>query len=73
MLMMMMMMISFVVQRMSLLEMDKANRVQNLDEAVRISHSINILGKGMNPIILYPGMGKQYGRLGSLTFVWQPV
>ena len=30
----------------------------NLDETDRISHSTNTLGKGMNPIILPPAMGK---------------
>ena len=38
--------------------MDTATRVQILDEADDISHSINTLGKGMNPIILPPVMGK---------------
>ena len=39
-------------------EMDSATRVQILDEAGCISHSTNTLGKGMNPIILPPAMGK---------------
>ena len=39
-------------------EMDTASRVQILDETDGISHSTNILGKGMNPIILPPAMGK---------------
>ena len=30
----------------------------NLDETDYISHSTNTLGKGMNPIILPPAMGK---------------
>ena len=38
--------------------MDTATRVQNLDEADCISDSTNTLGKGMNPIILPPDMGK---------------
>ena len=33
-------------------------RVQILDETDCISHSTNTLGKGMNPIILPPAMGK---------------
>ena len=33
-------------------------RVQILDEAVYIVHSTNTLGKGMNPTILPPAMGK---------------
>ena len=39
-------------------EMDTASRVQILDETHCISHSTNTLGKGMNPIILPPAMGK---------------
>ena len=35
-----------------------ATRVQILDETDCISHSTNTLGKGMNPIILPPAMGK---------------
>ena len=38
--------------------MDMATQVQILDEADCISHSTNTLGKGMNPIILPPAMGK---------------
>ena len=37
---------------------DTAARVQILDQANYISHSTNTLGKGMNPIILPPAMGK---------------
>ena len=33
--------------------------VQNLDEAVCISHSTNTLGKGMNPTIFPSAMGKK--------------
>ena len=33
-------------------------QVQMLDEADSISHNSNNLGKGMNPIILSPAMGK---------------
>ena len=33
-------------------------RVQILDETDCISHSTNTLGKGMNPIILLPAMGR---------------
>ena len=32
--------------------------VKNLNDAVCISHSANIYGKGMNPTILSPAMGK---------------
>ena len=39
-------------------EMDTATRVQILDETDCISHSTNTLGKGMNPIILPPALGK---------------
>ena len=38
--------------------MDTVTRVQILVEADWISHSTNTLGKGMNPIILPPAMGK---------------
>ena len=40
------------------MEMDTATRVQILDETYHISHSPNTHGKGMNPIILPPDMGK---------------
>ena len=40
------------------LEMDMATRVQILDKTDCISHCTNTLGKGMNPIILPPAMGK---------------
>ena len=33
-------------------------QIQILDETDGISHSTNTLGKGMNPIILPPAMGK---------------
>ena len=36
--------------------MDMATLVQILDEVGCISHSKNILGKGINPIILSPAM-----------------
>ena len=38
--------------------MDTATRVQILDETDSISHCTDTLGKGMNPIILPPAMGK---------------
>ena len=47
-----------VVSWLSLQEMDTATQVQILDETDCISHSTNTLGKGMNPIILPPAMGK---------------
>ena len=37
---------------------NSATRVQILDLTDCISHSANTLGKGMNPIILPPAMGK---------------
>ena len=43
---------------MRIYEMDTAIRVQILDETDCISHGTNTLGKGMNPIILPPAMGK---------------
>ena len=39
-------------------DVDTATRVQILDENDCISYSTNNLGKGMNPIILPPAMGK---------------
>ena len=39
-------------------KMDTVTRVQILDETDCISHSTNTLGKGMNPIILPPALGK---------------
>ena len=39
-------------------EMDTGIRVQILDDTGRISHFTNTLGKGVNPIILPPPMGK---------------
>ena len=53
--------------------MDTATQVQILDETDCISHSTNTLGKGMNPIILPPAMGKQQNRLGSSALVRQLV
>ena len=50
-----------------------AMQVQILGQAVCTSHCINTLGKGMNPIILSPEMGKLQGRLDSIALVWQPV
>ena len=47
-----------VVKWLSSKEMDTVTRVQTLDETDCISHSTNTLGKGMNPIILPPAMGK---------------
>ena len=38
--------------------MDKETRVQILNETNCISNITNTLGKGMNPIILPPAMGK---------------
>ena len=37
---------------------EHATRVQILDLTDCISHSTNTLGKGMNPIVLPPAMGK---------------
>ena len=47
-----------VVKWLSSQDMDTAIRVQFLDKSDCISHSTNTLGKGMNPIILPPAMGK---------------
>ena len=42
--------------------MDTATRVQILDMTNCISHYTKTLGKGMNPIILPPAMGKIVGQ-----------
>ena len=47
--------------------MDTTTRVQNLNETDCISHSTNTLGKGMNPIILPPAMGKIVGQTGFFS------
>ena len=47
--------------------MNTATRVQILDEADCISHCSNTLGKGMNPIILPPAMGKRVGQTGFFS------
>ena len=39
-------------------EMDTVIQVQILDSVVCISHSVNTLGKYMNPILLPPAMDK---------------
>ena len=49
----------------------KWTRVQIQGEKDCISHCTNTLGKGMNPIILPPAMGKYSGRLGSSDLVKQ--
>ena len=38
--------------------MDTVTRVQIVDEVVSILHGANIFGKGMNPTIFPPAMGK---------------
>ena len=48
----------FIVSWLSSLKMVMATCVQILDEVVCISYSTNILGKGMNPTILPPAVGK---------------
>ena len=47
-----------VVQWLSSQDMDSTTRVQILDLADCSSHSPNTIGKGINPIILPPAMGK---------------
>ena len=42
--------------------MDTTAQVQILDDTDCISHCTNTLGKGMNPIILPPAMGKIVGQ-----------
>ena len=53
--------------------MDMATQVQILDEVDCILYSTNTHGKGMNPIILLPTIGKEKSRLGSLALIRQPV
>ena len=38
--------------------MDTATQIKTLNGVFYISHNVNTLGKGMNPIILVPAMGK---------------
>ena len=47
--------------------MNMAIRIQILDETDCISHSTNTLGKGMNLIILPPGMGTIVGQTGFFS------
>ena len=56
--------------------MDTETRVQILDETDCISSSTNTLGKGINPIILLPAMGKIVGQteffsFGEATSLWE--
>ena len=53
--------------------METESQDQILDEADCISHSSTTLGKGINPIIPPPAMGKYPGKQGSLASVRQPV
>ena len=39
-------------------EKDTETQLQILNDAIFISHCTNTLGKGINPIILLPAMGK---------------
>ena len=47
--------------------MDIAARVQVLDKTIFISHNTNTFGKGMNPTILPPAMGKIVGQTGLFS------
>ena len=53
--------------------MDMSTSDQIIDEVDCISHSINTLGKDMNPIIRPPAMGEWLVRLGSLVLFRQLV
>ena len=53
--------------------MDTVYRVQILKGADNISFTTNTNKKDMNPIIPSPAMGKQWGKLGFLALVRQPV
>ena len=48
--------------------MDAMNLFQILEDDVCISHSANSLGKGNNPNILLPRIGKLLNKVGCLTF-----
>ena len=41
-----------------IIAMDFVTRVQNLDEVVCVLLHANILGKGINPVVLPPAIGK---------------
>ena len=49
--------------------MDTATQVQIRDETDCISHCTNTFGKGMNPIILPPAMGKIVGQTRFFSLV----
>ena len=57
----------------SSLEIYTAIRIQILYETDCNSLNFNALGKGINPIILPPVIGKQFGRQGSSALVRQPI
>ena len=46
----------FVVKWLLLLEMDLVTQIHIPDKTICISHGVNTLRKGMNPIILSPAM-----------------
>ena len=48
-------------------------QVKILDESVCLSVRANALGKGINPSVPTPSMGKYKGRLCSLSLFRQPV
>ena len=49
---------TILLRQLSSRKMNTVTQVQILDETDCISHSTDTLGKGMNPIILPPAMGK---------------
>ena len=49
---------TFVVKSLPSVEMDTVIQVQILDEAVSISHSANIIGKGIHPTLLLLAIDK---------------
>ena len=53
--------------------MELAIQIQNLDEAVCISHCDNNFGKDMNPSFLPSVIGKYKSRQDYLAMVRQPV
>ena len=53
--------------------MVRVTRIQVLDKAVYLSLCANALEKGMNLSILLSAIDEQWGRLGYLGSVMQPV
>ena len=59
--------VTLISSWLSSLEIDRATRVQILDNAVCISHGANILGKYLNPTILPQDIGKTVSQTGFFS------